>query len=345
VSSTGLVYDGRFLRHKAPYDHPEHPGRLSAIWERFGEEGLSGRCIRVEAREASREELLAIHTEGHVAEIESTARHAFVQLDPDTYASRDSALAALLAAGGLVDLVSAVLRGDLDNGFALLRPPGHHAEADRAMGFCLYNNVAVAARAAQRAGARRVAIVDWDLHHGNGTQNSFYNDASVLYLSTHQYPFYPGTGGVGEIGEGEGRGFTVNVPWPGGRGDDDYLAAFRRVLLPIVRAFEPDLVLVSCGFDAAEGDPLGSMRISPAGYAQMTAMLRTLALGRLVLALEGGYDLGAISTSAAASLRILLGEEPPPDGRGPVSPVAERVISQVLNAQRPFWPRAGLVTL
>jgi len=336
--NTGLLYDERFLRHKAPYEHPENPGRLTAIWEHLGQEGLAERSLRVAAREASREELLAIHTEGHIAEIESTVRHAFVQLDPDTYASRDSALAALLAAGGLVDLVTAVLRGDCDNGFALLRPPGHHAEADRAMGFCLYNNVAVAARAAQRAGARHVAIVDWDLHHGNGTQNSFYGDPDILYFSTHQYPFYPGTGAIEEIGEGEARGRTVNVPWPGGRGDADYLAAFERVLLPIARAFGPELLLVSCGFDAAEGDPLGAMRISPAGYAQMTSRLRSLAGGRLVLALEGGYNLEAISASAAACLRVLLGEAAPATQPGAISREADRVLERVAAVQRPFWP-------
>jgi histone deacetylase 6 len=336
--NTGLLYDERFLRHKAPYEHPEHPGRLTAIWEHLGQEGLIQRSLRVAAREASREELLAIHTEGHVAEVESTARHAFVQLDPDTYTRRDSAQAALLAAGGLVDLVSAVLRGDIDNGFALLRPPGHHAEADRAMGFCLYNNVAIAARAAQRAGARRVAIVDWDLHHGNGTQNSFYGDPDVLYFSTHQYPFYPGTGAIEETGDGEARGRTVNVPWPGGQGDADYLAAIEQVLLPIERAFDSDLLLVSCGFDAAEGDPLGAMRISPAGYAQMTSRLRGLAGGRLVLALEGGYNLEAISASAGACLRVLLGETSPAIQPGPVSSAAERVLERVTAAQRPFWP-------
>ena len=337
--TTGLVYDERFLRHRAPYEHPEHPGRLAAIWEHLGREGLAERCSRVPARDVRHEELLQIHTEGHVAEIESTARHAFVQLDSDTYTSRDSAEAARLAAGGLVDLVSTVLRGELENGFALLRPPGHHAEADRAMGFCLYNNVAIAARAAQRLGARRVAIVDWDLHHGNGTQNSFYRDPDVLYISTHQFPFYPGTGRIEEVGEGEGRGRTVNVPWPGGRGDADYLAAFERVLLPIARAFEPDLVLVSCGFDAAEGDPLGSMRISPAGYAQMTSRLGGLAGGRLVLALEGGYNLEAISTSAAACLRVLLGEAAPITQPGPVSQAAEHVLEQVAAVQRSFWHR------
>jgi histone deacetylase 6 len=338
AARTGIVFDGRFLAHEAPYGHPEHPGRLSAIWNRLGEEGLTERCRSIPARPATDEELFRIHTPEHVREIDATSRRPFTQLDPDTYAAAGSALAARLAAGGLVDLTAGAVRGELANGIALLRPPGHHAEADRAMGFCLYNNVAVAARAAQAMGARRVAIVDWDVHHGNGTQNSFFDDPDVLYLSTHQFPFYPGTGWLEEVGEGEGRGRTVNVPWPEGRGDADYLAAFDRVLLPIAERFAPDLVLVSCGFDAAEGDLLGSMRITPKGYAQLTARLRTLAGGKLVLALEGGYNLEAISTSAAACVRMLLGEKDPEE-RGEVpSPTAERILDQVLDAQRPFWP-------
>ena len=204
------------------------------------------------------------------------------------------------------------------------------------MGFCLYNNVAVAARAVQAAGAaRRVLIVDWDLHHGNGTQHTFREDPSVLYFSTHQFPFYPGTGAVDEIGAGAGRGFTVNVPWPGGMGDAEYLAAFDRVLLPIARDFAPDLTLVSAGFDAAEGDPLGSMRLSPAGYAAMTSRLLTLSNGRVVLALEGGYNLDAISRSAAACLRVLLGEKPPAADPAEPRPTALRVIESVLKARGP----------
>ena len=334
---TGLVYDERFLRHAAPYEHPEHPGRLAAIWRRFEEDGLASRCARVATRPATHEELARIHTPRHIKEIEATAGRQFTQLDPDTYAGPESAEIASLAAGGLVDLTAAVVRGEADNGIALLRPPGHHAEADRAMGFCLYNNVAIAARAAQEIGARRVAIVDWDVHHGNGTQNSFHGDPEVLYFSAHQFPFYPGTGWLEEVGEGEGRGRTVNVPWPPGRGDADYLAAFDRVLLPIAEGFAPDLVLVSCGFDAAEGDLLGGMRITPGGYARLTERLLTLAGGRVVLALEGGYNLDAISRSGAACVRVLLGEEPPGSRSEEASPQAELILDQVLAAQRPYW--------
>ena len=331
------MYDERFLRHAAPYEHPEHPGRLAAIWKRLEEEGLAARCARVTPRPATPGELALVHTPGHIREIDATAGRQFTQLDPDTYAGPESSAIARLAAGSLVELTASVVRGDADGGIALLRPPGHHAEAERPMGFCLYNNVAIAARAARESGARRVAIVDWDVHHGNGTQNSFYGDGEVLYFSTHQFPFYPGTGWIEETGDGTGRGRTVNVPWPGGRGDADYLAAFDRVLLPIAERFAPDLVLVSCGFDAAQGDLLGSMRITPDGYARMTARLRSLAGGKVVLALEGGYNLDAISRSAAACVRVLLGEEPPGDGSEEASPQAERILEQVLAAQRPYW--------
>ena len=334
---TGLVYDAAFLAHRAPYVHPEHPGRLEAIRGRLDREGLVERCRPVATREATDEELLRIHTPGLLALVEETAQHDFLQLDPDTYTVRESARAARLAAGGLVDLCAQVAGGKLDSGFALVRPPGHHAEAGRAMGFCLFNNVGVAAKALQASGgAGRVLIVDWDLHHGNGTQNSFWEDPTVLYFSTHQFPFYPGTGAIDEIGDGRGRGYTVNVAWGEGMGDAEYLDAFDRVLLPIARTFAPDLVLVSCGFDAADGDPLGGMRLSPAGYAAMTARLRELAGGRLVLALEGGYDLDAISRSAEACLRVLLGEPAPAMTNGPSK--ARRILDAVVRAQKPYWP-------
>ena len=335
--SVGLVYDDRFLEHRAPYAHPEHPGRLEAIRARLDRQGLIAQCRAVPAREAEDEELLRIHTPGLLALVEETAVHDFLQLDPDTYTAPASARAARLAAGGLVDLCAQVAGGKLDSGLALVRPPGHHAETDRPMGFCLFNNVAVAAKALQASGASaKVLIVDWDLHHGNGTQNSFWEDPSVLYVSTHQFPFYPGTGAIEETGGGAGRGYTVNVAWGEGMGDAEYLEAFDRVLLPIAGSFSPDLVLVSCGFDAADGDPLGGMRLSPAGYAAMTARLRELAGGRVVLALEGGYDLDAISRSAEACLRVLLGEPAPPASAA--GSRATRILDRVVDVQKPFWP-------
>ncbi len=380
--ATGILFDPRFQAHAAPYEHLERPARLAAIEARLAADGLTPRCRRVPAREATREELLAVHSAGHIDEIAATADRTYTSLDPDTYAAAGSALAARLAAGGLVDLTLAVARGELTNGLALVRPPGHHAEEDRAMGFCLFNNVAVAARAAQsdfvaraaqskipakaahseiiaeaspseivagaaqsatiakaapKADAQRVLIVDWDVHHGNGTQNTFWGDASVLYVSTHQWPFYPGTGAIGETGGVGAPGRTVNVAWPAGRGDADHLAAFDQLLLPIAREFEPDLVLVSCGFDAARGDLLGQQLLSPGGYAALTARLQSLAGGKVVLALEGGYALEAIAASSAACLRTLLGDpagEPEP---GKPSAAARDVIAKVREAHRPFW--------
>jgi acetoin utilization deacetylase AcuC-like enzyme len=337
--ATGLVYDDRFLLHRAPYEHPEHPGRLEAIRSHLVTEGLFDRCERVPAREATVGELLAIHTQGLIDAVQATSGRDFTELDPDTYACRDSAEAARLSAGGVAELATLLVLGELDNGLALPRPPGHHAEADLAMGFCLFNNIAIAARAAQAAGASRVLIVDWDVHHGNGTQHSFWDDPSVLYFSTHQFPFYPGTGAADERGGPHARGRTVNVPWPAGMGDAEYLAVFDRVLLPIARSFRPEIVLVSAGFDAAEGDLLGQMRVTPDGFAAMTARLRTLAGGRLLLALEGGYNLKAIAASAAGCLRVLLGETLARDpAMASVSPAAEGVIAEVLRAQSPYWP-------
>jgi histone deacetylase 6 len=337
--TTGLVYDDRFLLHRAPYEHPEHPGRLEAIRDHLAARGLLDRCQIVPAREASDEELAAVHSRSLIDAVRATGRHDFTQLDPDTYACRDSATVARLAAGSLAELAQRVVRGDLANGLALLRPPGHHAEVDLPMGFCLFNNVAVAARAAQAAGAARVLIVDWDVHHGNGTQHSFWDDPDVLYFSMHQYPFYPGTGAADELGGAHARGRTVNVPWPAGMGDSDYLAAFDRVLLPMGQAFRPDLVLVSSGFDAADGDLLGEMRVTPAGFAAMTTRLQSLASHRVVLTLEGGYHLPAVVASAAACLRALLGDNDlPGPATAAISPGAERALAAVLKAQSPYWP-------
>ena len=338
MSETGLVYDARFLLHRPPHEHPEHPGRLAAIWEGICAAGLDRRCQAVAAREATVAELCAVHEEALVHRILHTAGGGDQWLDGDTYVCGDSAAAAQLAAGGLVDLTLAVWRGTLDNGLALLRPPGHHAEYRRSMGFCLFNNTAVAAHAARSAGAERVVVLDWDLHHGNGTQDIFWEDPSVLYVSTHQHPLYPGTGLLGEVGEGDGAGYTVNLPLPGGLTDVDYLALFDRVILPIVRAFDPSLILVSAGFDASLGDPLGQMRVTPAGFAQLTHRLQEVHSGKVVLALEGGYNLGAISASTQACLRVLLGEAPPPLAAGTVGSVTHRIIEQSLELHRRFWP-------
>jgi histone deacetylase 6 len=333
----GLVYDERFLLHRAPFFHPEHPGRIQAIWEHLGSQGLIAPCTRIPAREATDSEIRAVHSEEHLEAIDATAGRELTQLDPDTYASADSARAARLAAGGLIELTLAVRSGRLTSGLALLRPPGHHAETSQAMGFCLFNNVAVAAQAARQSGARRILIVDWDVHHGNGTQNTFWEDPEVLYFSIHQFPFYPGTGSIHEVGSSKAAGSNVNVPWPAGMRDSDYLSAFDRVLVPIADAFDPDLILVSCGFDAARGDLLGEMEVTPEGFAAMTGKLTRFAGGKIVLALEGGYELGVMAKSAAACLGILLAERTAEENLGSPSAQAKHVLDEVVRVQGKYW--------
>jgi histone deacetylase 6 len=333
---TGLVYDDRFLLHRAPYEHPEHPGRLQAIRDHLIAEGLFERCRRVEAREATLEELEAIHTRALIDTVRATSARDFTQLDPDTYACRDSAEAAWLAAGGVADLTMRVVRGELDNGLALPRPPGHHAEADLAMGFCPLQQCRDR-RAAPGRGISRILIVDWD--GTTATARSIPSGTTRPSSICHSpVSVYPGTGAADELGGARARGCTVNVPWPAGMGDAEYLAAFDRVLMPIAASFRPELVLVSCGFDAAQGDLLGEMRVTPGGFAAMTARLQSLAGGRCVLVLEGGYNLEAISRSAAACLRVLLGENPAPERSGSPGAAGSAVIESVLAAQRPFWP-------
>src|SRR5215471_1186250 len=305
--TTGLVFDDRFLLHKAPYDHPEHPGRLLAIRAGLEREGLVRFCRRVPARPATDDELTAVHTPDHVWKIDATAGSPFTQLDPDTYACADSAAAARLAAGGLVDLTLGTLSGQWDNGFAVLRPPGHHAEANAAMGFCLFNNVAIAAEHARRHhGLRRVAVMDFDVHHGNGTQHMFESDGDLFYASTHQSPLYPGTGDRAERGVGN----ICNAPLPPGAGSAEFRAAMSEIVLPALDRFQPELLLISAGFDAHHADPLANLELETADYAWATAMLRGVAdrhcQGRLVSTLEGGYDLDALAASAAAHVRALM---------------------------------------
>jgi acetoin utilization deacetylase AcuC-like enzyme len=315
---TGLVYDERFLLHFDPslsedqaQDHPERPERLTAIWNRLTSLGLADQCVAVPGRLARNDELFLVHRPDHVTAIETK------KLDDnmgDTYVNDDSPMVSRLAAGSLVEVVMAVMSGNCSNGLALIRPPGHHAEPHQAMGFCLYNNVAIAAAAARKhAGVSRVLILDWDVHHGNGTQRMFYDDNSVMVISLHRYDgrFYPGTGASHQTGVGKGQGFNVNVAWTTtGMGDAEYMEAFRTLVMPLARAFDPELVLVSAGFDAAKGDPLGMMKVTPLGYAHMTAELCTLASGRCVLALEGGYNCEIIAKCTEACLRVLLGDEP-----------------------------------
>jgi acetoin utilization deacetylase AcuC-like enzyme len=336
-----LVHTERFAEHQTPPGHPERPERadvLDAVAARWRSRGAEV----VAPREATREQLLRVHDADYLHRISETAGRAMA-LDPDTYTSPESYEIALLAAGAAVDAVERVMGSSHRAGFALVRPPGHHAERDRAMGFCLLNNVAVAAAHARAIGAAKVAIVDYDVHHGNGTQHIFETDRKVLYISTHQYPYYPGTGAADEIGREAGRGFTVNLPLEVGAVDEDYQIAFSQVVLPVVRQFEPDLLIISAGFDAHERDPLGGMRLTTPAFAAMTSELRAVAdeccRGRIVAAVEGGYDLQALAASLDAAIDSLSGEGQ--RARWPSTGIAstrgEATVAAVRPVLAPFW--------
>jgi acetoin utilization deacetylase AcuC-like enzyme len=336
-----LISSERFAEHQTPPGHPERPARaevMDVIASRWRKRGVEV----VAPRQATHEQLVRVHTPEYLKRIHETAGQA-VALDPDTYTSPDSFEVAQLAAGAAIDAVERVMQGVHTSALAMVRPPGHHAERNRAMGFCLYNNVAVAAAHARTLGAARVAIVDYDVHHGNGTQHTFEADASVLYVSLHQYPFYPGTGASNEIGSGPGLGFTVNVALEAGAVDEDYRAAFAGIVTPVVEQFEPDIILVSAGFDAHERDPLGGMRLTTPSFPAMTLALRRVADaccgGRIVLVTEGGYDLHALADCLDGVVDTLVSApgEPAWPTSGIASTRGEAAISATQQVLAPFW--------
>jgi acetoin utilization deacetylase AcuC-like enzyme len=310
--AVGLVADPRFEGHDTGADHPERPARLAGCRDGLARRGLAERCRSIPARTATDGELERVHDPAYVRHVrEACATGQRILDSDDTAIGASSERIARLAAGALVDLVSAVAAGEVRRGLALVRPPGHHAARDLAMGFCLYNNVAVAAAHLRAAlGLRRVLIVDWDVHHGNGTQDIFEEDPAVFFFSVHQWPLYPGTGRREEIGRGAGRGATLNCTLPPGAGDKEFLGALREELLPAAKRFRPELVLVSAGFDAHRADPLGGLAVTTGAFAEATRIVcdlaRDTAGGRLVSVLEGGYDLVALEESVAAHLTTLL---------------------------------------
>uniref|UniRef100_A0A3Q3ADQ6 Histone deacetylase n=1 Tax=Kryptolebias marmoratus TaxID=37003 RepID=A0A3Q3ADQ6_KRYMA len=376
--TTGLVYDSQMLKHQCTCgdnsSHPEHAGRIQSIWSRLQERGLRGQCESIRGRKATLEELQSVHTERHVLLYGTNplnrlkldnrklagifSQRTFVMLpcggvgvDNDTiWNESHTSTASRMAAGSVVELSFRVAKGDLKNGFAVVRPPGHHADPSNPTGFCYFNSVAIAAKQLQqKLSVSKILIVDWDVHHGNGTQEVFYSDPSVLYISLHRYDdgnFFPGSGSPAEVGSGAGEGFNVNVAWTGGldppMGDAEYLAAFRSVVMPIAQEFSPDVVLVSAGFDAAEGNPapLGGYKVSGKCFGFLTRQLMSLAGGRLVLALEGGHDLTAICDASEACVSALLGiQDQMPEDVLLQKPNANAVrsLQTVIQIQSQYW--------
>jgi len=340
--TTGIVKDDRYLAHNFGAGHIEGPERLEAIHAKI-EKGLPFPAKLIEPRPAAVEELAYIHDPQYIALISRQAGKRYVELDPDTSMTAGSYEAALLAAGGAIRAADMILDGEVDDAFALVRPPGHHAERHHAAGFCIFNNIAVAAEhLIRRRGLRRVLIADWDLHHGNGTQNAFYSRNDVLFFSTHRYPFYPGSGYWNEAGADAGEGFTVNVPLAAGKGNADYRFIYRNVLGPIAAAYRPEFVLVSAGFDIYAGDPLGGMEVTAEGFgalaAELLAMAREHARGRILFILEGGYDPEGLAGGVLQVLGQAAGKAPLPGEPAEPSPQTRLEIAPVVETHRKYWP-------
>lgn len=327
----GLVEGEEFLRHDTG-GHVENRRRLEAIAAELDRSGLRARCVPVPFRAATDEELMLVHTQAHVDLVRAVAASGGGMLDPDTVVSPESERVARNAVGGALELVRLVLAGELDRGFAAIRPPGHHATPTRAMGFCLYSNIALAARYALRNGCSRVAIFDPDVHHGNGTQDALDTEPACYFVSFHQWPFYPGTGALEE----RGVGTTLNLPLPAGQGDTEYLWAFDRLVEPVLRRFDPELILVSCGYDAHRSDPLGGMNVSTEGFRQLALRVARLASttsarGRVIGLLEGGYDPQRLAESVRVTLEAWLDDEDPaPVDEARVSAACRRVVERAV---------------
>jgi len=311
MKQTGLVYHNDYLIHHAGAAHPERSERLESIINHLIKIKLLNQLVRIEPKSAEIDWVATIHTQDYIDSVKQACEQGVSHLDADTGICSDSYRIALLSAGGAMAAADAVINKKIDNAFCAVRPPGHHAEKNRAMGFCLFNNIAITARYLQRHyKLEKVLIVDWDVHHGNGTQNAFYDDPTVFYFSIHQWPHYPGTGLQTERGIGEGEDFTLNIPLSGGHGNEDYVKAFENQLIPAAKNFKPGFILISAGFDAHYQDPLAGMQLTEKGYGQLTKIIIDLADefcdGRIISLLEGGYNLEPLARSVAAHIEVLL---------------------------------------
>lgn len=311
--TTAYVTHPLYIDHDFP-GHPEHAGRIKAVWRELESSGITPRLLKLTPDEISDAQVLSVHTEGYLNILNMLPiQERTIMLDPDTYALPETGEIARLSAGGVVLAVDAVMSGQAQNAMACVRPPGHHALVERGMGFCILGNVPIAVKHAQKKyGVERVLVVDFDVHHGNGTQDMFYSDPSVLFISTHQYPFYPGTGRAEETGAGQGKGTTLNIPLPPGTGDKGFMRVYEQLVWPAARRFKPELIVVSAGFDAHWRDPLAQLRLSLTGYAHLTRELKRMADelcgGKIVFAMEGGYDLEALAHGWRNIAHVLLGE-------------------------------------
>jgi acetoin utilization deacetylase AcuC-like enzyme len=305
VKNVGFIYDEIFLKHETPDWHPERKERLIQIVSTLKKSGLWEKLIHIKPRRATYEDIALVHTPDYIKKIEHFGTG---HLDPDTYMSEETLEASLYAAGAMIEAVDRCKKGDIERAFCAVRPPGHHAESDRAMGFCIFNNVAIGARYAQKIGHKKVFIIDFDVHHGNGTQHIFEEDDTVFYFSTHEYPHYPGTGNVLEKGMGKGKGYTFNVPMPSGSGDKEYLIAFEKTLPPLVKNFNPDIILVSAGYDLHRNDPLSGIRVSDEGIRIIVNSVLSCSSNPVIFALEGGYNLPALGESVRITLEEMLRE-------------------------------------
>ncbi len=344
MPSLALIKDDRYLDHIAGEGHPESPDRLRVIHDLINTEFSD--LPLIPPRLATENELALIHDPFYIQTVANTAGKIFSRLDADTGLSSRSYEIARLAAGGLLNAVDAVMVRRTGSEtpravFAFVRPPGHHAEPSRGMGFCIFNNIAIAAEyAIKEFGLRRILIVDWDLHHGNGTQRSFYDSSAVLYFSSHQYPYYPGSGSIDEVGHGQGEGFTVNAPLPVGFGDAEYFRIYSTVLLPIALEYNPELVLVSAGFDPFIQDPLGGMRVTAEGFGALAGIVRDIAnetcKGKILAALEGGYNPEGLRSGVRSVLRTLLGHNPEIKEKERVN-AANQLIERIIRRQKKYW--------